>query len=179
MATRKRAGRDLRPRVGGHDGVGEREDAALAGDRAAMSSGNLARIFSAGSRTPMMPVEEGKTSAAGTPNSFPASRQTLFAGLNAVAASGAVGVSGVHDDGSNPSAGRKQSRAANFHRSGDHPVLREQRGRRARSRTACHARPTSARSGRPLTLMPAATAEKENPSGKRIFSGEAAQRGHA
>ena len=31
---------------------------------------------------------------------------------------------------------------------------------------------TSARSGRPLTLMPAATAEKENPRGKRIFSGE-------
>src|SRR5271157_938667 len=31
---------------------------------------------------------------------------------------------------------------------------------------------TSARSGRPLTLMPAATAENENPSGKRIFSGE-------
>src|SRR5258708_11133425 len=30
----------------------------------------------------------------------------------------------------------------------------------------------SARSGRPLTLMPAATAEKENPKGKRIFSGE-------
>src|ERR1039458_3574584 len=31
---------------------------------------------------------------------------------------------------------------------------------------------TRARSGRPLTLMPAATAEKENPRGKRIFSGE-------
>src|ERR1017187_7460980 len=31
---------------------------------------------------------------------------------------------------------------------------------------------TSARSGRPLTLMPAATAEKEKPRGKRIFSGE-------
>src|SRR5208282_439627 len=31
---------------------------------------------------------------------------------------------------------------------------------------------TSARSGRPLTLIPAATAEKENPRGKRIFSGE-------
>src|ERR1700674_2460207 len=31
---------------------------------------------------------------------------------------------------------------------------------------------TSARSGRPLTLMPAATAEKENPMGRRIFSGE-------
>src|SRR5258708_5380744 len=31
---------------------------------------------------------------------------------------------------------------------------------------------TSARSGRPLTLMPAATAEKENPAGRRIFSGE-------
>src|SRR5450631_891849 len=31
---------------------------------------------------------------------------------------------------------------------------------------------TSARSGRPLTLIPAATAEKENPMGKRIFSGE-------
>src|SRR5208283_1486973 len=30
----------------------------------------------------------------------------------------------------------------------------------------------SARSGRPLTLIPAATAEKENPLGKRIFSGE-------
>src|ERR1700694_5095589 len=31
---------------------------------------------------------------------------------------------------------------------------------------------TNARSGRPLTLMPAATAEKENPAGRRIFSGE-------
>src|ERR1019366_7397 len=31
---------------------------------------------------------------------------------------------------------------------------------------------TSARSGRPLTLIPAATAEKEKPRGKRIFSGE-------
>src|ERR1039457_2163164 len=31
---------------------------------------------------------------------------------------------------------------------------------------------TRPRSGRPLTLMPAATAEKENPRGKRIFSGE-------
>src|ERR1035437_9255873 len=31
---------------------------------------------------------------------------------------------------------------------------------------------TSARSGRPLTLMPAATAADENPRGKRIFSGE-------
>src|SRR5208337_2218594 len=31
---------------------------------------------------------------------------------------------------------------------------------------------TSARSGRPLTLIPAATAEKQNPWGKRIFSGE-------
>src|SRR5216684_1224459 len=31
---------------------------------------------------------------------------------------------------------------------------------------------TSARSGRPLGLMPAATAEKENPTGRRIFSGE-------
>src|SRR6267143_6750766 len=31
---------------------------------------------------------------------------------------------------------------------------------------------TRARSGRRLTLMPAATAEKENPRGKRIFSGE-------
>ncbi len=31
---------------------------------------------------------------------------------------------------------------------------------------------TSAKSRRPLALMPAATAEKENPSGKRIFSGE-------
>src|ERR1039458_7169963 len=31
---------------------------------------------------------------------------------------------------------------------------------------------TSARAARPVTLMPAATAEKENPRGKRIFSGE-------
>src|ERR1035441_713633 len=31
---------------------------------------------------------------------------------------------------------------------------------------------TSARSGRPLILIPAATAEKENPRGKRISSGE-------
>src|SRR6266849_11212559 len=31
---------------------------------------------------------------------------------------------------------------------------------------------TRARSGRPLTLIPAATAEKENPTGKRIVSGE-------
>src|ERR1700678_3921670 len=30
----------------------------------------------------------------------------------------------------------------------------------------------SARSGRPLTLMPAARAANENPKGKRIFSGE-------
>src|SRR5271155_1524224 len=31
---------------------------------------------------------------------------------------------------------------------------------------------TRARSGLPLTLIPAATAEKENPPGKRTFSGE-------
>ncbi len=31
---------------------------------------------------------------------------------------------------------------------------------------------TNARSGRPLALIPAATAEKENPSGRRILSGE-------
>jgi hypothetical protein len=31
---------------------------------------------------------------------------------------------------------------------------------------------TNARSGRPLALMPAATAEKEKPRGRRIFSGE-------
>ena len=35
---------------------------------------------------------------------------------------------------------------------------------------------TSARSGRPLTLMPAATAAKENPRGKRTFSGELLRR---
>ena len=45
-------------------------------DRASISSGNFARILSSGSGTPMMPVEEGKISAAGTPRIFAASRQT-------------------------------------------------------------------------------------------------------
>ena len=45
-------------------------------DRDATSSDNLARIFSTGSGTPMMPVEEGKISDGETPQSFPASRQT-------------------------------------------------------------------------------------------------------
>jgi hypothetical protein len=51
----------------------------------------------------------------------------LFAGLNASAPGGAVGVSGVYDNGSNPAAGRTQRRSANFHGSGDDPVIREQR----------------------------------------------------
>ena len=54
-------------------------------------------IFSAGSGTPMMPVEEGKISAAGTPNNLPGFATNTLAGLNAGASGGAVGVAGVHD----------------------------------------------------------------------------------
>jgi len=63
----------------------------------------------------------------------------LFAGLNASASGGAVGIAGVYDDGSNAAAGREQRRAANFHGSGDDAVLREQRGGR-RAADGCRAR---------------------------------------
>jgi hypothetical protein len=48
--------------------------------------------------------------------------------LNTGLSRSAVGVTGVHDNGSNAAASREQSRAANFHGSSDDAVGCEQRG---------------------------------------------------
>ena len=58
-----RAG-DLHLGVGGHDGAGEELGVLGGGAERACTAGMAATTFSAGKGTPMMPVEEGKTSLA-------------------------------------------------------------------------------------------------------------------
>src|SRR5258708_24383008 len=139
----------------------------------------------------MMAVEDGKTSVAGTPNSFPTSLQTCSQALmparpvaqlafreftrrartrppleSSDARPTSTGAATtrffVNNAAAVPPPGTAELRSA--------WTLRLRSGR-ARADTRPQTS-TRARSGRPLTLMPAATAEKANPRGRRIFSGE-------
>lgn len=143
----------------------------------------------------MMPVEEGKISSAETPNSFPASRQTRS---QARMPEGPVAQFAFPEftmtartrppvesnDALPTSMGAATTRFfVNNAAAAAPPATSEPRSnwrprlRSGRTRDGAHPHTsTSARSGRPLALMPAATAEKENPSGKRILSGELLRR---
>src|SRR6266853_4572814 len=136
-------------------------------DRAAISSGNFAQSFSAGNRTPMMPVEDGKISEASTLSRFPASRQTFS---QARMPSRPVAQLALPEFTTTarirPPVERNAARPTSMGAATTRFVVN------SAAAAAPSATSTSARSGRPLTLIPAVTAENENPLGKRIFSGD-------
>ena len=114
-----------------------------------------------------MPVEEGKTSAAGTSNSFPASRQTCSQSRIP-----ARPVAQLAFPEFTTTARTRPRVESNDLRPTSTGAATTRFFVNNAAAVALPATSTSARSGRPLTLMPAATAAKENPRGKRIFSGE-------
>ncbi len=115
----------------------------------------------------MMPVEEGKTSAADTPNSFPASRQTCSQARMPTRPVAQLALPEFTTTARTRPPVKSSDLAADFHGAATTRFFVNNA-----AALAPPAASTSARSGRPLTFMPAATAEKENPTGKRIFSGE-------
>ena len=76
--------------------------------RDAARAGSTAMSFSAGSGTPMMPVEEGKTSSGGQPKIFCGGRAGGARGVQAGLPRGAVGVAGIDGDNAHLAAGGAQ-----------------------------------------------------------------------
>lgn len=115
----------------------------------------------------MIPVDEGKISAGGAPNRFPASRHTRSQAWMPTRPVAQFALPEFTTTArTRPPVKRNEAR----------PTSKGAATTRFCVNNAAALAPpatsASARSGRPLTLMPAATAEKENPRGKRIFSGE-------
>src|ERR1700751_273973 len=115
----------------------------------------------------MIPVEEGKTSSAGTPRTFAASRQTHS---HPVMPERPVAQFALPE--LTMTARTRPRVLANDAR----PTVTGAATTRFVVNNAAAVAPSvtsgKARSGRPLTLMPAVRAAKENPRGTRIFSGE-------
>src|SRR5258706_2590367 len=141
------------------------------GVRDEINSGNFALIFSTGKGTPMIPVEDGKISEAPTPSSFPASRQICS---HARRPWGPVAQFAFPEFTTTartlPPVAAKEARLTS---SGAATT-------RFRVKRAAAVAPVlasaSAKSGRLLALIFAASAEKENPRGRRILSGERGRR---
>src|SRR5208283_1873025 len=116
--------------------------------------------------TPIIPVEEGKISPAETPSNLPASRHTFSQARRPARPVAQLALP-------------EFTTIARIRPLPDCTAARPTSTGAATTRfvvnsAAALAPPlasASARSGRPLTLMPAATAAKENPCGKRIVSG--------
>ena len=167
---------DFRSRIGCHDGV-----CKIAGDpharRTRSQSGSaISRQFCGREiALPIMPVEDGNTSAAGTPRIFATSRQT-----RSQAKMPARPVAQFALPEFTITARRRPPVAASAAR----PTSTGAATTRLLVKSAAAATrriSTSARSGRPLSFIPVASAEKEKPRGQQNCLGRATQfrRGHA
>ena len=124
--------------------------------------GIAATTFPSGNGTPMIPVEEGKTSSKMQPK-VSAAATHVFTHASIPASSGrAVRIARIDQHRPNPSASRRQVLAPHRHRCRHHPVLR--------ITSPPHSPPpgatATATSGFPLSLIPAFTAPHRNPRGK-------------
>ncbi len=96
---------------------------AAEGPIAPAVEGRAATIFSAGNGTPMMPVEEGKTSS--KMQLFSSGYAGLDAGFDASFSGHAVGVTGVDEDRGDATAGGSEVLSANDDGSGNDAVSGE------------------------------------------------------
>lgn len=137
--------------------------------RAAVSSGSLETIFSTGSTTPIIPVEDGKISPARSFRSVASPAQTSRQALIP-----ALPVAQLALPEFTMTARMRPRVAASAAR----PTSRGAATTRFLVNTAAAVVPaqasTSAKSGRPLALIPALADEKLKPAGRHIFLGTAA-----
>ena len=110
-------------RVGGEDGLrGLHESGRIPRRAMRPAPGSAAISFSAGSGTPMMPVEEGKTSSGAAGEDLGGGGAGGAGGVEAGLAGGAVGVAGVDGDHAHFAPGGAQVLLVHDERRGDDAV---------------------------------------------------------
>ena len=146
--------------VGGQDGLGDLLKVVRLRAEDLASSGSAAMSFSAGSGTPMTPVEEGNTSSGLQAKVSCGGLASGAGGVDAGLAGGAVGVAGVDGDHADFAAGGAEMLSVHKQRRGFDAIAGESGGGDAGASATI-----KAKSVRPLCLSPALVAPKRNPRG--------------
>ncbi len=136
-------------------------------DRASISSGNFRANFVVGQRNANNAGRGRENFGRRDAKNFRGLAANSFASRDARAPSRAVGVARIHNQRANrPPVAASAARPTSTGAATTRFVVK------SAAAAAPPAVSASAKSGRPLTFMPAASAEKENPRGSKIVSGE-------